>query len=60
MLQRLPITLAQVKARNNSDMKMKSDKLFILCINQKKPLKNMQEHNYINANIKYGYYIYKL
>ena len=42
MLQRLPIALAQVKAGNNSDMKMKSDKLFILCINQKKPLKNMQ------------------
>ena len=41
LLQRLPIALAQVKAGNNSeDLLMKSDKLFILCINQKKSLKN--------------------
>ena len=32
LLQRLPIALAQVKAGNN----MKSDKSFILCINQNK------------------------
>ena len=37
MLQRLPIALAQVKAGNNSEsLKMKVDKLLILCINLNK------------------------
>ena len=37
ILQRLPIALVQVKADNNSEsLLMKSDKLFILCINQNK------------------------
>ena len=40
MLRRLPIALAQVKAGNNSEsLLMKSNKLFIICINQKKSLK---------------------
>ena len=39
MLQRLPIALAQVKASNNSERQIQSDKLFILCINQTKLLK---------------------
>ena len=39
MLQRLPIVLAQVKAGNLNIFQMKSDKLYILCINQKKLLK---------------------
>ena len=40
MLQRLPIVPAQVKAGNNSENSlMKSGKLFILCINQRKLLK---------------------
>ena len=41
-LQRLPIALAQVKAGITLKfikIEMKSDKLFILCINQKKSLK---------------------
>ena len=37
MLQRLPIALVQVKAGNTSEIK--SDKLYILCIEQKKLLK---------------------
>ena len=45
MLQRLPMSLAQVTAGNNSEHLSKSDKLFILCINQKKPLKSIQQHN---------------
>ena len=41
MLQRLPIALAQVKVGNNSENLLnESDKLFILCINQKKSRKN--------------------
>ena len=37
MLQRLLIALAQVKAGNNSEsLFIKSDKLFILCINRNK------------------------
>ena len=48
MLQRLPIALAQVKAENNSEsLQMKSDKLLILCINQNKSQKGMQQHNQI-------------
>ena len=40
MLQRLPIAHAQVKAGNNSEnLLMKSEKIFILCISQKKLLK---------------------
>ena len=40
MPQRLLISLAQVKASKNSEnVLMKSDKLFILCISQKKLLK---------------------
>ena len=43
MLQRLPITLAQVKAGNNSENLLseirQSRNRFILCINQKKSLK---------------------
>ena len=40
MLQRLSTALAQVKAGNNSEnYQMKSDKLFVLCINQKKSQK---------------------
>ena len=39
MLQRLSIALPQVKAVNKSETKMKSSKLFIDCINQKKSLK---------------------
>ena len=36
MLQILPITLAQVKAGKNSESLLKkSEKLFIICINQK-------------------------
>ena len=45
MLQRLPMSLAQVAAGNNSEHSSKSEKLFILCINQKKPLKSIQQHN---------------
>ena len=37
MLQRLPIALAQVKAGKNSESL--TEKLFILCINQKKKKK---------------------
>ena len=41
MLQRLPIALAQLNASNASDnLLMKSDKLYTLCIKQKKLLKN--------------------
>ena len=36
MLQRLSIALAQIKAGSNSVYEMRSDRLFILCINQKK------------------------
>ena len=40
MLKRLSIALAQIKAGNNSEsLLMKSDKLFIICIDQKKLLK---------------------
>ena len=40
LFQRFPIALAQVKASNNSKSLLKeSDKLFILCINQKNSLK---------------------
>ena len=42
MLKRLPIALAQVKAGNNSESllnEIRSDRLFILCIDQKKLLK---------------------
>ena len=40
MLQRLPITLAKVKAGNNLENLWKeSDELFIHCISQKKLLK---------------------
>ena len=42
MLQKLPIVPAKVKQGNNSKLfKMKSDKLFNICINQKKLLKNV-------------------
>ena len=42
MLQRLPIAHEQVKAGNNSEkLLMKSEKIFILCISQKKLLKKM-------------------
>ena len=37
LLQRLPIALAQVRTGNYAEMK--SEKLFLLCINQKKSLK---------------------
>ena len=41
MLQRLSIALAQIKPRNASKKltKLKSDKLYIICIEQKKLLK---------------------
>ena len=40
MLQRMSTALAQVKAGNNSEnYRMKSDKVFVLCINQKKSQK---------------------
>ena len=40
MLKRLPIALAQTKAGNNSESLIKkSDKLFIICIDQKQLLK---------------------
>ena len=40
MLKRLPIALAQIKAGNNSESLLnESDRLFILCIDQKKLLK---------------------
>ena len=40
MLQRLPIALAQVKAGNTfKNLEMKPDKLYILCIKEKKLLK---------------------
>ena len=40
MLQRLPITLVQVKAGNNSESLLNEiSKLFILCISQSKSLK---------------------
>ena len=43
MLQGLPIVLARVKAVIIQKIyQMKSDKLFILCINQKKLLKKLQ------------------
>ena len=41
MLQRLPISLAQVKAGNNSQSLL-NDKLFILYINQNKLLESIQ------------------
>ena len=40
MLKRLPIALAQIKAGNNSESLLNEiDKLFIICIDQKKLLK---------------------
>ena len=39
LLQRLPIVLAEVKAGNNFENLMKSRKIFIFCINNKKSLK---------------------
>ena len=40
MLQRMSTALTQVKAGNNSEnYRMKSDKVFVLCINQKKSQK---------------------
>ena len=40
MFQRLPVAFAQVKVVNTSEnLLMKSDKLYILCIKQKKLLK---------------------
>ena len=40
MLKRLPIALAQMKAGNNSESLLNEiDKLFIICIDQKKLLK---------------------
>ena len=39
MPQRLPIALAQVKVGNKSENLMKWDRLYILCIEQKKLLK---------------------
>ena len=45
MLSRLPITLAQLKAGNNSEkLKMKLDNYYILCTDQK----NLQS-NYIKV-----------
>ena len=42
LVQRLLVALAQVKAGNNSEnLLMKSDKLFTLCVNQKKSLKKV-------------------
>ena len=53
MLQKLPIALAQEKAGNTSENLLnKSDKLYILCIKQKKLLKNMQQYNKFNKVIK--------
>ena len=45
ILQRFPISLAEVKADNNSQSLLnKSGKLFILCINQNKLLKNIYDN----------------
>ena len=57
MLQRLPIALAQVKAGNNSEsLLMKSNKLLILCINQKKSPKKYTIT--LLSQYKDGHYIY--
>ena len=40
LLQRLPIPLAHVHASNNLESLLNEIKLFILCINQRKSLKN--------------------
>ena len=46
MLQRLRIALAQVKAGNNSESLLNEiSKFVILCINQNKSLKSIQQHN---------------
>ena len=39
MLQRFPIAVAQVRAGTTAENLIKSDKLYILCIEQKKLLK---------------------
>ena len=49
MLQRLPIALAQVKAGNTFEIYlMKSNRSYILCIEQKKSLKKVY-NNIINS-----------
>ena len=61
MLQRLPIALAQVKAGNNSEnLLIKSDKLFLDCINQNKLLKKYTITSLKQYNYKNGYFIYEL
>ena len=56
MLQRLPIALAQVKAGNNAI----TDKLFILCNNQKKLQKIYTTIKFNQYKYKNGYYIDEL
>ena len=59
MLQRLSISLAQVKAGNTYENLLNElDKSHILCIKQKKLLKSIQQYNELNKVIKQnGYYI---
>ena len=61
MLQRLPITLAQVKGGNTSETLLNEiRKLHILCIEHKKLLKKYKQYNEFNKVIKQnGYYIYE-
>ena len=51
MLQRLPIALAQLKARNISENLLneirQNKTMFSLCINQNKSQKSIQQHNQI-------------
>ena len=52
MLQRLPITLAKVKAGTTSENLLNEIwQIYILCIDQKKLLKSIQEHNEFNKSI---------
>ena len=53
MLQRLPIPLAQVKAVNTSENLLNEiRKLYVICIEQKKLLKSIQQKDEFNKVIK--------
>ena len=61
MLQRLSIALAQVKTGNNLDNLLNEIRQVVYSLYQsKETTRKVYNNNYINTNIKNGYFIYEL
>ena len=59
LLQRLPIALAQVKARNNSERLLNEIRQIVYSLYQSKEITEKVYNNISQCNYKNGYYIYE-